>query len=450
MSDEASNRTSRSTEVHVRPLNERVGRLVVVDGPNRNAFVGLVLAQATVGRHPTNDLVLDDPRVSSVHLELVRRPAGRVLVRDAGSTNGTWLGDHRIVEVELAAGAMIQVGDSVLRVEADHRVGFASTEKFVPFRGLVGSTPEMRELFQILERVAAASVNLLVLGDSGTGKEEVARAVHAERGCAPDTFIVLDATTVVPAIGDVWLASAFERAAGGTLFIDEVGDLPAQVQSHLVRILQEHDSAPAGSAQIPPARVIAATRRDLRPEIEASRFREDLYLRLARVRVVLPSLRARIDDIAALSERFLAEAAASAEKPVILEEEALTELRRLPFPGNLRELRSTLVRAAALSTGGTIRLVDIAGEGHGFRGSEAERSPLDLAGTFSDAKGRAIERFERAYLETLMRRCEGNLSRAAREADLARHHLRELLKRRGLYRDGGDSGSGGSSDPTLP
>jgi DNA-binding NtrC family response regulator len=134
-----------------------------------------------------------------------------------------------------------------------------------------------------------------------------------------------------------------------------------------------------------------------------------------------------------LARHFLREMVKPGQEPCDIDDEALTELKSRPFPGNVRELRNVLLRAAALSDDGCIHLRDVAGEGYGFRGSEAERSPLDLGGTFAEAKQRAVERFERAYLETLTRRCAGNLSRAAREADMARHHLRDLLKKRGLY-----------------
>ncbi|HEX9295418.1 MAG TPA: sigma 54-interacting transcriptional regulator [Polyangiaceae bacterium] len=457
-----------ATEIQAREqpgTAETIGRLLVLEGPNRGAAVALVRAQATVGRHPTNDLVLLDPLVSSVHLELVRRPGGHILVRDAGSTNGSWIGEHRLLEAELAPGAILRVGDTLLRVEADERATPARVAPVSRFEGLIGSTSEMRELFAVLERVATKPLSVLVQGDTGTGKEEVARAVHARSSRAQAPFTVLDATTIPATLAesvlfghergaftgaDARYQGAFERANGGTLFIDEVGELPLSLQPKLLRVLERRELTRVGGKEVIPidVRVIAATHRDLRLEIEGNRFREDLYFRLAQVRVVLPPLRARQEDIPELARHFLRLAVEPNQEPVSIDDEALAELRRRPFPGNVRELRNILVRAAALCESGCIRLRDIAGEGYGFRGSEAERSPLDLAGTFSEAKQRAIERFEKAYLETLMRRCAGNLSRGSREADLARHHLRDLLKKRGLYGESGDSGpssgSGGS------
>jgi DNA-binding NtrC family response regulator len=414
-----------------------------------------VRAQATVGRHPTNDLVLRDSAVSAVHLELTRGTAGRVLVRDAGSTNGTWLGPQRLVEAELAPGAVLRVGATLLEVQADSRAQPMAPAELTSFEHLVGTAVQMRELFAVLDRVAGKPLSLLVQGETGTGKEEVARAVHARSARSGGPFAVLDATTIPAPLAESVLfghergaftgaesryQGAFVRAHGGTLFFDEIGELPLALQPKLLRVLERRELMRLGGKELVPidVRVIAATHRDLRLEIEAGRFREDLYFRLAQVRVVLPPLRDRAGDVPALVRHFLDQVAEPAGEAVAIDDEALAELGRRPFPGNVRELRNILVRAAALCEGGCIRIRDIAGEGYGFRGSDAERSPLDLNGTFSEAKQRAIERFERVYLEALVRRCGGNLSRASREADLARHHLRDLLKKRGLYGAGGD------------
>jgi DNA-binding NtrC family response regulator len=215
------------------------------------------------------------------------------------------------------------------------------------------------------------------------------------------------------------------------VFIDEIGELPPPLQSKFLRVLERHEVVRVGhhAATKIDVRVIAATHRDLRHEIEAGKFREDLYFRLGQIRITLPPLRDRPEDIDALCKKLLRDVAPS----LTVEPSALEHLRAQPWPGNARELRNVLARAAALAEGSVIRRADVAGEGDGFRGTPGERTALDLSGTFGDAKGRATERFEAAYLAALMKRCGGNMSKAAREADIARNHLRDLLKRRGLY-----------------
>jgi DNA-binding NtrC family response regulator len=453
-SDPSRGREEPSTEVLPReatPAERAVARLVVVEGSNRGAAMSLVRSRATVGRHPTNDLVIDDPRVSSVHLELQRRAETRVWVRDLDSTNGTFMGGHRLVEAELAPSALIQLGGTTIRIERDDAAQSIEPPSIGRFEGLIGRTPEMCELFALLERVAPKGLSVVVQGETGTGKEEVARAIHARSTRVRGPFTVLDATTIPQALAESILfghergaftgaesrhIGAFEQASGGTLFIDEIGDLPASIQPKLLRVLERREITRVGGRGTIPVdvRVIAATHRDLRLEIEGGRFREDLYFRLAQVRVTLPPLRNRPSDIPELVAHFLHDI--SEREPPAIDDDALAELSRRPFPGNVRELRNVLVRAAALCDENRIRASDLVGEGYGLRGISAERDALDVTGTFAEAKNRAIARFEHAYLETLMRRTAGNLSRASREADLARHHLRDLLKKRGLYGGG--------------
>ena len=431
-----------------------VPRLVVTQGPSAGKALLLTHARATVGRHPTSDLVIDDPRVSATHLELVRREQGRVMVRDVGATNGTWLGALRLYVGELGPGALLRVGDSALRVEIDDRALPETGSDSARFGDLVGTSPEMRELFAALERVAPTQHAVLAQGDAGTGKEELARAVHAASPRREGPLVMLDAANLPATLADSVLfgheqgafagadavhVGVFERAHGGTLFVDEVGALSPELQEKLLRVLTSREITRIGGST-PIAvdfRLIAATHRDLRAEIDAGRFREALFHQIAEARVFLPTLRARKADIPLLA-RHIVEGMGTAESPLSITAEAQERLTELKWPGNVRELRNVLARAAALCQGGAITAADLAGEGFGFRGSAAERDPLDLAGTFAEAKGRAIERFERAYLEALLRRCGGNLSKASRQADIARNHLRSLLKKRGLY-DPGDT-----------
>jgi DNA-binding NtrC family response regulator len=425
-----------------------VPRLTAVSGPSAGRAVALVHAMATVGRHKTNDLVLDDPRVSGVHLELRRADAG-VRVRDAGSTNGTWIGKHRVVEVELAPGGELLVGGTLLRLDVDGEATAARRSDSEAFAGLVGRSTAMLELFATLERIAPKDLTVLVQGETGTGKEEVARAIHARSPRARRPFVVIDSTAVPDTLAEALLfghekgaftgagqrrAGLFEAADGGTVFLDEIGDLPAPIQAKFLRVLERREIVRLGGTTPVSidVRVIAATHRDLRREIEAGRFREDLFFRVAQVRLLLPPLRDRSEDIPLLCDSLL-RAQAGSGSIARVDADAMEHLIAQPWPGNVRELRNVICRAAALATDGAIRRADVASEGLGFRGTREEREALDLGGDFATAKARAIERFESAYLSALMRRAGGNISVAAREADLARHHLRDLLKKRGLY-----------------
>jgi len=418
-----------------------VPRITAISGPGAGRAIAMTRAVATVGRHPTNDLVLDDARVSGVHLEL-RRAAGRVHVRDAGSTNGTWLGQHRVTDAELTVGAELMVGDTILRVETDATAAPAALSPHESFGNLVGVSTAMREIFATLERVSKKQLSLLFQGECGTGKEEMARAVVERSPRATAPFVVIDATSVPEAIVDAVLfgdgasgrePGLFESANGGTVFIDEVGQLPSAMQSKLLRLLERQELTRAGGhvATRVDVRVLAATSRDLRHEIELGRFREDLYFRLAQVRVFVPPLRDRRDDIPVICRKLLE--AIGQGTALTIEEDAVAQLALRPWPGNVRELRNTLERASVLNQGNVIGQAEVAGEGFGFRGTRDERSALDLSGAFKDAKDRSVVRFEAAYLSALMRRCNGNLSLASREAELERHHLRVLLKKRELY-----------------
>ncbi len=430
------------------PAIPGVPRLTAISGPSAGRGLAMASALATVGRHPTNDLVLDDPRVSGVHLEL-QRVLDRVHVRDAGSTNGTWIGAHRVIEAELAAGAEITVGATVLRVDKDDEAMPARRSSAGSFGELVGESTEMLELFATLERIAPKDLTVLVQGETGTGKEEAARAIHSRSARAAAPFVVIDATSLPESLAESLLfghergaftgadqrrAGFFEVAEGGTVFLDEIGELSPAIQSKFLRVLERREITRVGGTMPVKVdvRVVAATHRDLRHEIEAGRFREDLFYRLAQIRLVLPRLRDRPADVGVLCAKILGQIAGSAA-PFAIEPDALTHLEAQRWPGNVRELRNVLVRAVALATEPMIRRCDVAGEGLGFRGTREERSALDVSGSFTLAKERAIERFESAYLAALMKRSAGNLSLASREAGLARNHLRDLLKKRGLY-----------------
>jgi len=334
-------------------------------------------------------------------------------------------------------------------VESQSRAPSVPASEGSRLEGLVATSEEMRELFAVLERVAPKSLSVLFEGETGTGKEEAARALHARSRRSKGPFVVLDAATIPPTLAESMLfghergaftgaesrhIGAFERANGGTILIDEIGELPLPMQSKLLRVLERREIVRVGGRETLPvdARVVVATHRDLRQEVEAGRFRDDLYFRVAQVRVVLPPLRARSSDIPLLAETFLREAAEADGVSTRVSDDAMRELVARPWPGNVRELRNVLVRASALCENGVIEKEDIGSGGFGFRGVD-EDIPLQLAASFADAKAAAVARFEHTYLEALMARTRGNLSRASRESGIARNHLRDLLKKRGLY-----------------
>lgn len=414
-----------------------VPKLIAVTGPSTGKAFAVVRTSATIGRHATNDFVIDDPRISAAHLELTRSEE-RVRIRDVGSTNGTWLGAHRITDIELAIGGEIQIGDTLLRVDIDDAAPPASIVQRDSFGDIVGRSPAMKELVSTLDRIAPLELAVLLQGETGTGKEAIARAIHGASPRADKPFVVVDPSAVPDALAEPMLfgeangeAGLLEKANGGTVFIDGVGDVSAAIQAKLQRAFERREVLRVGATTPVPldVRVISAARTDLRNAIEKNLFREDLYFRLAQVRIVVPALRQRKEDLPILCAKLLERAG----KSVLIDVDALEFLGSMPWPGNVRELDNALLRAAATAQDGTIKRTDLAGEGNGFRGTTSERDPLDLSGTFSVAKDRAIERFEKAYLTLLMKGCRGNLSAASRQADIARHHLRDLLKKRGLY-----------------
>ena len=430
-----SSSTLRGTTIANPPVAPRTSatpKLVAISGPSKGASFAVLKTNATIGRHPTNDFVVDDPRVSAAHLELTRNE-DRVRVRDVGSTNGTWMGATRITDVELMFGGEVQIGDTLLRVDIeDAAPPSVANNQREAFGEVVGRSKPMRELFATLERIAPLDLAVLLQGETGSGKEEIARAIHAASPRAAKPFVVVDATAVADEIADTMLFGEnglFESANGGSVFIDGVSELSPAVQAQIHRVLERKELLRDGVAKPIDVRVLSSTRTDLRNMIEKTLFREDLYFRLAQVRIVVPSLRQRRDDMPIICAKLLSRAGSE----VMIDVDALQLLATLPWPGNVRELNNALLRAAAMAQSGVIRRDDLAGEGNGFRGTASEREPLDLSGTFSDAKDRAIERFEKAYLTLLMKSCRGNLSAASRQADIARHHLRDLLKKRGLY-----------------
>jgi two-component system, NtrC family, response regulator len=415
-------------------------RLLVLSGADQGKQLRLEAGVYHVGRDESCQLVLRDGGVSRRHLELVVQPHG-ILVRDLDSRNGSFYEGARFSEVTVGPGALITVGDSVLKL-----LGTESSPHLLPssrerFGALIGSSLAMREAFAQLERIAQSDAPVLIHGETGTGKELCAEAIHAEGARRDRPFIVCDLASMTRSLLESELfghvrgaftgaakdrAGAFADADGGTIFIDEVGELEMELQPRLLRALERRQVKPVGGSiyREVDVRVIAATNRDLEREVKEGRFRQDLYHRLAVLGVRLPPLRERKDDIAPLARHLLSGREAQLSKS------ALRLLEEYDWPGNVRELRNILERG--LSVMGADR--ELSASQLGLQSTEP---PLaDSHGlsdeNFHDAKDRLIAGWERSYLSDLLRRAGGNISQAARTSGLGRPYLYKLMKRHGL------------------
>jgi DNA-binding NtrC family response regulator len=423
-------------------------RVEVTQGPDAGKTALADADVVTVGTAEGNDLVLGDTTVSRFHVELRRTPEG-VLVVDHESTNGTFLGKARVFRALVAAGAELSVGRTVVRVsdDADVRLPLHDDDTLA---GLCGRSPSMRRLMAQIERAAQSDVSVLVIGESGTGKEVVARALHDLGPRAKEPFVTVDCGSLAPSLvaselfghekgaftgADRQHAGAFEQAHRGTLFLDEIGELPAQLQSTLLGALERRRFRRLGGRTDVEVdvRVVSATNRDLRGEVNRGTFRLDLFYRLAVVLLPLPPLRERAEDIPLLVEHFARAAGHDAPLASLFAPQAMLELARHHWSGNVRELRNVV--EATLAMGEAPELAPWAhaarDEGEAAKDLGASFGPvLDLR--YKDARARVLAEFERAYLERLLVRAERSVTRAAREAGLDRTHLSHLLHRHGL------------------
>lgn len=315
---------------------------------------------------------------------------------------------------------------------------------------LVGQSPRMRELFAVLERVAQSDAPVLICGETGTGKELVAEHIHAASRRSASAFVICDLSAVGPQLLESELfghrrgaftsaeherQGAFAQAHGGTIFLDEVGELDEAAQPRLLRAIERREIKPVGGEtyRAVDVRVLAATNRDLAAEARAGRFRPDLYHRLAVVCLELPPLRERREDIPLLSAHILAEFASAHDvPPPSVSPAAMDLLCQYDWPGNIRELRNVLQRAISLSPGEPVldwEMLRVE--------TEPKRSGFIVTRsltTFKEAKDQLLEEWESEYLKEVLERAGGNITLAAQYAGIARGHLYRLLKKHGLCR----------------
>ncbi|HUJ60699.1 MAG TPA: sigma 54-interacting transcriptional regulator [Kofleriaceae bacterium] len=411
-------------------------RVEVVDGPDRGKHATST-DTLSVGTAKDNDLVVGDFTVSRYHLEVAVRPAG-VAVSDLGSTNGTYVGTVRIERALVPPGTLVKLGGTTIRFSDAEKRTVRLDDRARELSGMIAGSPQMLKLFADIERVAATPTSVLVVGESGTGKERVAEALHARSPRAKEPFVTIDCGALASTLlsselfghergaftgADRAHVGAFERAEGGTVFLDEIGELPPADQVALLGVLERRRFRRVGGTQEVElgARVIAATNRDLRAEVNTGRFRQDLYHRLAVVVLRLPPLRERREDIALLAYHFARELGADGPLERTFGEDLLGRWQRHSWPGNVRELRNAVEAAIVIGAQLTGELPAVSEDGEG--------API---GPYKEARAAVVTDFERRYLTRLMTEAVGNVSRAARTARMDRSHLIDLLHRHGL------------------
>jgi DNA-binding NtrC family response regulator len=430
-------------------------QLVVVEGPSRGKKIALNKNLIKVGKRESNDFVVIDKTVSRNHFE-IEYQSDSFLLKDLGSTNGTYLNGSKVKEAYLLPGDIIKVGNTTIEF-----VAFDEKVKIEPsleneYGLMVGRSRKMRQIFSILQKISPTNATVIVEGETGTGKDLVARSIHEFSTRKNKPFIVFDCSAVAPNLIESELfghekgsftgavksrQGAFEAAGGGTIFLDEIGELTSELQPKLLRAREQREIKRVGSntpVKID-VRVVCATNKNLRQEVDAGKFREDLYYRLSVVKVLLPPLRDRTEDIPPLVERFLTTGHFN-KKPdgslmaTRVEDDALKVLSRHQWPGNVRELSNIMQRAVSFAEGDTITKGNIdfifAEMEHGE--DKTERMAVDSDIPFKDAKQQIVENFEKEYLSELLSRNRHNLSKAAREAKIDRKHLRNLLKKYGI------------------
>ncbi|MBI2374081.1 MAG: sigma 54-dependent Fis family transcriptional regulator [Deltaproteobacteria bacterium] len=424
-------------------------RVEVAQGPNRGRILLTKDERLSVGSDPTNGLVLTDPTVSGFHLDLVREKLG-VLVVDHGSTNGTVLSGARLERAVVRPGTTLKLGNSAITID-DAETVTVETFEGDAFNGLLGRSPPMRRLMAELARAAPSEAPILLLGETGVGKEVAARAIHDASPRAGSPFEVVDCGAILPTLLTSELfghergsftgahdqhAGAFERADGGTLFLDEIGELPQDTQSALLGALERKSFRRVGGKKTiaVDVRPVFATHRDLRREVNTGTFRRDLFYRIAVVTLMIPPLRDRIEDVPILIERFLRQRGFGGELSEVFPAASLERLLAHRWPGNVRELRNVV--DSTLVMGGLPNLLD-------DHDAEAER---DAGGSYdrlfglpyADARTTLLDAFERAYFVDLLERSGGSVTEAAKLARMNRSYLSQLLRKKGI-RGGDDS-----------
>ena len=483
-----------------RPSSVQLQRVQLLVHPNQPQQRELIFEQdiITIGTREDNDVVLaTDDTISRYHCQILQEDE-RYLLIDRNSTNGTHINGVRVREAYLSPGATIAVGNTHIRFNPFQERVHISPAQAERFGDIVGKSLKMREIFSVIEKIAPTNATVIIEGETGTGKEVIAQTIHKVSSRSQGPFVVFDCGAVPESLIESELfghekgsftgavmsrKGLFEMADSGTLFMDELGELALDLQPKLLRVLEQREVRRVGANKSSPinVRVIAATNRSLEDEVRAGHFREDLFYRLCVVRLYLPALRERREDIPLLvhhlleHKRFNRDDLDEQRRRVrSIEREALDALARYAWPGNVRELVNVIERACSMAETDCIRVMDlpdhISGlhprlgdltrdltrQAHaelGAQRTEPTEEPLssDDAGwgqslpqrellnhkPFKEAKEEWIAIFEQDYLTELLIRHKGNISQASREADIDRKYFRKLMQKYGIEADDG-------------
>ena len=436
-------------------------RVEVLAGPDAGLVRDIESPVIRIGARRGNDLQLSDAKVSGLHAEIRLDERGYRL-RDLDSTNGTFVGGMRVNDVYVPPGATITVGGTRLRFDPLGESVEIELSESDRFGSMIGRSVKMRELFARLTKLAATDTTVLVTGETGVGKELVAEALHDHSPRANGPFVVLDCGSIPPSLIESELfghergaftgatttyAGAFERANKGTVFLDEIGELPLAMQPKLLRVLERKEVRRVGGTATfeVDVRIVAATNRDLGVEVNRGRFREDLFYRLAVARVHVAPLRERRDDIPYLIEHILANTPGGEHASIA--QETIDLMMKHDWPGNVRELRNVIERAVLLAEAPDSEAAFRRAPAQAARAEPSVTNtpsttataadaqfnvPIDVAVPFKLAKQNVINEFERRYIAKLLSQHDGNISAAARAAGIDRMSIHKMLHRLGL------------------
>jgi DNA-binding NtrC family response regulator len=420
----------------------RSGKMVVISGADLQKTFAIGGKEVAIGSQGDNHCVLNDPTVSRHHAVIEETGKGYVL-RDLGSTNGTYLNEIRVREAYLEYGSVIGLGNTRLQfVPLEERVEIPPSEEDY-FGDVFGRSLEMRRIFTMLKKISPSDITVTIEGETGTGKELVARGIHSHSQRARGPFVVIDCGSISKNLIESELfghekgaftgatrthRGAFEVAHGGTIFIDEIGELGLEMQPKLLRVLEQREVRRVGGNEVftVNVRVVAATNKDIISEVQKGRFREDLFYRISVVRIHLPPLRKRGEDIPLLAQQFARELSGpyGGGADMAVSAEALEILRHYHWPGNVRELKNIITRAMAMGNGKVLRLRDFIMP----LSSEERTQPPSL----DSLVGKTLEEIEKAAIAKTLEVHGGNKSAAARVLGIAYSTLYEKIKKYGL------------------